>query len=122
MRILIAVLLCPLLTLPSAAQDIPKPTIQEQVVRIAQGAAVEVRLSQGNEKLRGRMGDVATDGFTLQIAQGSQMTNRPIAFSEVKAIKTAGKHSTAKTVFATIGVIWVVLTVITLIAYKGKLD
>ena len=123
MRNLIAVLLCSLLALPSAAQDVPKPTIQEQVVEIGQGVVVEVRLKKPKEKLRGRMGEVASGAFTLQIAKGSQLTDRTIAFGDVKSIKTVTKTTSTTThVFATLGVIWLVSTIIAIIVYKGKLD
>jgi hypothetical protein len=122
MRNLVAVMLSMLLTLSSAAQDVAKRTIQEQVVQIAQGAPVEVRLTKPPEKLRGRMGEISSGGFTLQIANGNQTTPRAISFAEVKTIKTLGKTKVVTKVFVTLGVIWLVSTIIGLVVFRGKLD
>jgi len=121
MRNLVAVLLCSLLALPSAAQSAPKPTIQEQVVQIAQGAAVEIRLKKPKETLRGRMSEVTADGFMIQIAQGSQLKPRTMAFDQVKSIKQL-EHRTSKVThaFAVIGILVVASTVFSLVACGTK--
>ena len=121
MRNLIAIALCSLLALPLAAQDVPKPTIQEQVVQIAQGAAVEIRLKKPKEKLRGRLSEITADGFTMLIAKGSQLMPRSIAFDQVKSIRQL-EHRTGNVthVFAVIGILVVASTVISLVGCGTK--
>jgi hypothetical protein len=45
------------------------PTIQEQIVQMPAGSAVEVK-TQAKQKLRGRLGSVTADSFELQTATG----------------------------------------------------
>lgn len=96
-------------------------TIQEQVVRIGEGTPVEVRLTS-KEKLRGRMQAITSDSFEVQMANGSQLTTRTVAFTEVQSIKAKERVSTTTRVFKGIGIFVVVFTVVMAIAYHGRLD
>jgi hypothetical protein len=69
---------------------IAQGTVQETVVKIDKGSAVEVRL-KSKEKVRGRLGDVSSSGFTVQVTKNGAVTSRDIAFDDVKSLKRTGK-------------------------------
>ena len=89
-----------------AAQAVPtshasasqKPTLKEQVIQIPTGAQVEVRLLN-KERIRGRLGDISDEGFTVLIAKGNQIETRQVAFGDVKSVKEVRKQRTALYVF-----------------------
>lgn len=89
-----------------AAQAVPtshasasqKPTLKEQVIQIPTGAQVEVRLLN-KERIRGRLGDISDEGFTVLIAQENRIETRKVAFVDVKSVKEIGKQRTALYVF-----------------------
>ena len=121
MKNAIVVLLCLLLTQEALGQNASGPTIQEQVVQIGQGASVEVRLNKPKERLRGRMSEIAADGFVIQIAEGSQLKPRTVAFAQVKSIKQMEHHTGKAThIFAGIGIVFVASIVISLVACGTK--
>ena len=78
-------------------QAVKGPTVREQVLEIALGSPVEVRL-RSKQKLKGRMGEVSDEGFSVQHVKADKLETTKIAFSEVKSIKEVGqsKHSRAK--------------------------
>jgi len=82
----------------SQASRSQKPTLKERVIQIPTGAQVEVRLLN-KERLRGRLGEISDEGFTVQIAQGSRIEIHKVAFSEVKSVKEIRKQNTVKYVF-----------------------
>jgi hypothetical protein len=51
---------------------------------------IEVRLID-KQKLRGRLGEVTSEGFSLQTAQGNKIETKTIAFSDVKSFKRTGE-------------------------------
>ncbi len=63
-------------------------TFRERVLKIPPGAIVVVRL-RNKEKVKGRMGEVTNEAFTVQTAQGNEIEKRTVSFDEVKSIKTA---------------------------------
>jgi hypothetical protein len=83
-------------TAASLPQETTKqPTLQERILEIPPGTMIEVRLVN-KQKLRGRLGEVTNEGFSLQIAQGNKIETRKIAFTEVKSFKQAGGGATGK--------------------------
>ena len=95
-------------------------TVQEQVLEISPGTLVEVRLDH-KQKVRGRMGETAEDGFTLQYVQGDRLATRKITFAEIKSIKTVdGKLGAGTRVLAAFGGVILVLTIIGLIVSGGR--
>jgi hypothetical protein len=82
----------------SQASGSREPTLKEQVIQIPAGAQVEVRLLN-KERLRGRLGNISDEGFTVQIAQGNRIETRTVAFGEVKSVKEIRKQHTTKYVF-----------------------
>lgn len=67
----------------------PKPTLKEKALAITPGTMVEVRLLT-KEKIRGRIGDLTDEGFSLQTAQGTSIQKRSVSFNELKSIKSVG--------------------------------
>ena len=63
-------------------------TLRERVLKIPAGAIVVVRL-RNKEKVKGRMGEVTNEAFTVQTATGNEIEKRTVSFDEVKSIKTA---------------------------------
>ena len=120
MKKFVAIVLCALLARPAMAAD-QSATIQERIVEIPQGSIIEVRLLT-KEKLRGRLENVSADGFSVVVAKGDQTETRQVTFAEVKSLKRVNKGSTAKAVFAGIGIFYVAVVVIGLIvlAATGK--
>ena len=65
-----------------------KPTMQERILEVPSGTVVEVRLLN-KQRLRGRLGEVTNEGFSLQTAQGTMIETQKIAFTDVKNFKPA---------------------------------
>lgn len=86
MKRLVVGMLCVALVQVATAQD----TVREAVVKIDKGSSVEVRL-KAKEKVRGRLGDVSDNGFTVQVVKNGTVTSRDIAFADVTALKRTGK-------------------------------
>ena len=59
--------------------------LREQVARLPPGGLIEVRLVS-REKVRGRLGVVESDGFTVKL-QDPSASERRIAFADVKSVK-----------------------------------
>jgi len=94
-----------------------KPTVQERILEIPPGTLIEVRLTD-KQRLRGRLGEVTNEGFSLQTAQGNKVETQKIAFTEVKSFKkaegeTGGKKFSRGLVYglAGIGVLAVILVI-----------
>ena len=81
----------------------------EQVARVKSGRKVDVKLSSG-ETLKGRMGLIAADRFTLEPSDSTKGSARVIRFSEAKTVKAAGLTNGRKWVI--FGVAWVVVGVV----------
>ncbi len=62
-------------------------TLKEKVLAIPAGTLVEVKLIT-KEKLRGRIGELTNEGFSLQVAKGNTLETHQISFSQVKSVKT----------------------------------
>jgi hypothetical protein len=74
----------------ASARGDSKPTMQERVLEIPAGTMIEVNLLN-KQKLRGRLGEVTSDGFSLQTAQGNKIETQQIAFTDVKSVKQVGE-------------------------------
>jgi hypothetical protein len=97
-----------------------KATVQERILGIPPGTLIEVRLMNKN-KLRGRLGEVTNEGFSLQTAQGNKVETQKIAFAEVKSLKkvegeTTGKKFSRGVIYglAGIGVLILIITIVML--------
>jgi hypothetical protein len=64
----------------------PKLTLKERILEIPPGTMTEVKLVN-KQKIRGRLGEVTDEGFTLTTAQGEKISTQKIAFTDVKSIK-----------------------------------
>ena len=84
--------------------------------RARYGAMIEVRL-MNKQKVRGRLGEITHEGFSLQTAQGTTVETQKIAFTDVKSLKqvqgagTKAGHGLVYTL-AGIGVLALVLTIV----------
>ncbi len=106
---------------PGQAGSEPKPALKEQVFQIPAGSQVEVRLLN-KERLRGRLGEVSEEGFTVQIAQGNQIDTRKVAFGDVKSVKVIDKEK-GKHIFLGVGIAVGTLLVLALtIGHLGRED
>jgi hypothetical protein len=100
----------------SAAQ---RPTLKEQVTRIPAGSQVEVRLLN-QERIRGRLGEVSAEAFTVQVAKGSQIETRRLAFSDVKSVKQLGGGK-GKYILIGVGIALVVIVVLAVVVLRNPL-
>ena len=69
-----------------AKTDHKAQKLREKVLEIPPQTMVEVRL-KNKEVVKGRLGDVSSDGFVVREAVGQQITDRKIAFDDVKSMK-----------------------------------
>jgi hypothetical protein len=90
---------------PTQAESKAKPTFKERILEIPPGSMIEVRLVT-KEKVRGRLGEVSNEGFSLQTAKGNNIETRKIAFEDLKSIKKVEGKKAAKTAgYVTLGVL-----------------
>lgn len=102
----------------------PKPTLQQQLILLDAGSAVEVQL-KNREKIRGRLGAVRDTGFDIQYVVKDQTVSRTLSYDEVKKAKQYSRRmSTAAKitlgVLAGLGVLLVVSLVV--VAASGGFD
>jgi preprotein translocase subunit SecF len=62
------------------------PTLRERIQEIQPGTMIEVRL-HNKQKIRGRLGEVTDEGFSLTTPKGDKIGNQKVAFTEVKSLK-----------------------------------
>lgn len=99
-----------------------KPTLKEQVNQIPAGSTVEVR-QLTKERFRGRLGEASEEGFTVQIATGSRIESRKVAFSEVRSMKAVGDNGRTRNILIGAGAALGVLLVLALtIGHLGRDD
>jgi hypothetical protein len=71
----------------SAQQSSSKAeALKEKAMGITPGTMVEVRLLS-KEKVRGRIVDLTTEGFSLETGEGAGIQKRSLSFLEMKSIK-----------------------------------
>ncbi|MGA2606533.1 MAG: hypothetical protein ABSH01_03635 [Terriglobia bacterium] len=101
-----------------------KATVQERIMEIPPGTMIEVRL-MNKHTLRGRLGEVTNEGFSLQTAQGNKVETQKIAFTEVKSLKNVGETTGRKVGkgviygLAIFGALIVIMTIV-LLARSGS--
>jgi len=87
--------------------------LREQVAHLPPGGLIEVRLVS-REKVRGRLGVVESDGFTVKL-QDPSASERRISFGDVKSVKailnTRGRVVSWIVVGVAVAVVVVVLAV-----------
>ena len=98
-----------------------KLTMKERILEVPPGSMIEVRLLN-KEKIRGRLGELTDEGFSLTTAQGEKIATQKVAFTDVKSFKKVEGAKAAKTAgwivlgaLAGLGVLMVVL----LVALRG---
>ena len=90
-----------------------KPTIKERILEVPPGTMIEVRLAH-KQRIRGRLGELTDQGFSLQTAQENKIETMQIAFSEVKSFKKVEGNKSGHALLyalAGIGAFFVALTV-----------
>ncbi len=90
-----------------------KPTLKERVIEIQPGTMIEVRLLN-KQKIRGRLGELTDEGFSLTTAQGEKITTQKVAFTEVKSFKKVEGGKAGRAVLyglAGIGVLVLILVI-----------
>ena len=101
-----------------------KATVQERIMEIPPGTMIEVRL-MNKQKLRGRLGEVTNEGFSLQTAQGNKVETQKIAFTEVKSLKNVGETTGRKVGkgviygLAVVGILVVIMVIVVAAKYGG---
>ena len=63
-----------------------KPTLKERVLEVPPGTMIQVRLLD-KQKIRGRLGEITDEAFSVQTAEGNKVETRKIAFADVKSFK-----------------------------------
>jgi hypothetical protein len=93
-----------------------KPTLKERMIEVPPGTMIEVKFLN-KQKIRGRLGELTDEGFTLTTAQGEKISTQKIAFTEVKSFKKVeggkGGHAVVYAL-AGAGIIFVVLLIVAL--------
>lgn len=86
-------------------------------MEIQPGTMIEVLLTN-KHRLRGRLGEVTNEGFSLQTVQGNKVETQKIAFTEVKSLKKVEGETTGTKVgrgviygLAGIGVLMMILII-----------
>ena len=102
----------------AAAQEIQK-TAQEQVLELAPGTMVEVKL-KNKQTLRGRLGEASPDGFALQYAEGTRVETTTVPYADVKKVKALPGDGKGTRFLAAVGAVFLVLMVVSLIATGGR--
>jgi hypothetical protein len=99
---------------PGQAGTERKLTLKERILEVPPGTMIEVRLLN-KQKIRGRLGELTDEGFSLTTAQGEKIETQKVAFTDLKSFKkvedTAGKKVGTGVLYglAGIGVLFVVL-------------
>jgi hypothetical protein len=75
----------------AAATETPQQNTKDKVTKYSEGKnpIVVVKLKNG-EKLKGRVGQVSEDGFTIAYKDGRPLTT--VAYADVAEVKKAGLH------------------------------
>jgi len=82
-------------------------TVKERILEVPPGTMIEVRLLS-KQKLRGRLGEITDEGFSLTTALGDKIASQKVAFTDVKSVKqverTTGKKIGTGLIYALAGV------------------
>ncbi|MBZ5672459.1 MAG: hypothetical protein LAO04_22390 [Acidobacteriia bacterium] len=103
---------------PGQAGTERKLTLKERILEVPPGTTIEVRLLN-KQKIRGRLGDLTNEGFSLTTAQGEKIETQKVSFTDLKSFKKVEGATTRKAVskgllyaLAAGGVFLVVLVVV----------
>lgn len=96
---LLTLLLIPIAPLPLHAQAL---TVQAQLVLLPAGSVIEVR-THAKQKLRGRLGALASDSFEIQTTNGSRIRTQSLRFDEVQSVRLERAHK-KRSVAAKVGI------------------
>src|SRR5205823_6265959 len=113
LSIALVMLLLPNFNAASAASQVDSTAAKKEALAVPLGSVIEVRL-KGNEKIRGRMGEVSEEGFVVQTAQNGKLENQKITFTDLKSIKLVGKSHTTRNVLIVSGIGAVVFVAVAL--------
>jgi len=108
---LLAFMLLPRTALWASPQGRPakqKPTLAEQLVKIAPGSRVQVRLSN-KEKILGRLDNVSATDFTLIVQTRNGVDKRRLRFDDVKSVRVIGGMKGFAVVLGVAGVVVAVI-------------
>ena len=95
-------------------------SLKIRVLEIPIGTRVEAWLLS-KEKLKGEMGEVTDEGFSLRAVDGNPSQSRAIPFAELKSIKVAGQDaSLAKPLLKSLALVGVMAGLILLAASATK--
>lgn len=61
-------------------------TLKQRMLEVQPGTMIEVRLLN-KQKIRGRLGELTDEGFTLTTARGEKISTQKVAFTEVNSFK-----------------------------------
>jgi hypothetical protein len=82
-----------------------KQTLKERILEVPPGTMIEVRLLN-KQRIRGRLGELTDEGFSLTTAQGEKITTQKVPFTDLKSFKKVEGAKAAKTAG------WIVLGVL----------
>jgi len=108
-RASIACILIALLTVGAVSASAADLTIVQQATKLKTGRKIKVALKSG-ESLKGRMGLVMADQFTVESGGMAPVAVRVVRFDEARSVKPDGLTKGEK--WAIFGVIWVVAGVV----------
>jgi hypothetical protein len=109
-------------TAPGQTGSDRKATLKERILEIPPGTTIEVRLLN-KQRIRGRLGEITDDGFSLTTVQGDKIATQRIAFTELKSFKKLEGGKAGHAVLyglAGLGVLLVVITVWAAVAASGS--
>jgi hypothetical protein len=92
------------LTLGSIPAQAKQRPVEEQIANLGAGEKIRVLLANG-EIVKGRLGAVAPDQFTLEPRDVSKGTAHVVKFSEVRSVKQEGGMSRGAKLGITVGLI-----------------
>ncbi len=97
-----------------------KQTVKERILEVPPGTMIEVRLLN-KQKIRGRLGDLTNEGFSLKTAQGEKIETQTVSFTDLKSFKKVEGAKAAKTagwillgIGAGVGILLIVVFAVTL--------
>ncbi|MBL0157796.1 MAG: hypothetical protein IPP47_11935 [Bryobacterales bacterium] len=107
---LIAIILAATLCLPAAENAKRDP--RTDVLTIPSGAMVRIKTT-GKQTIEGRLNASTPESVTLQVLTNDQITERTVAFADMKSIRQTNKPMSAgKQTMIALGMVWGILTLI----------
>jgi hypothetical protein len=106
---------------PGQAGTERKLTVKERILEVPPGTMIEVRLLN-KQKIRGRLGYLTNEGFSLTTAQGEKIETQKVSFTDLKSFKKVEGEKAAKGLLYALaagGVVLVVLVIWAAIATRN---